>query len=206
MRWGQSGSGYFAASKPWTPVDARCRLVPPAAGKKPLNYRDFRLQRGRIPYPCPSRNAHGFSLALRPGTPWPCQAMFPKWRSSTRSGQTQLVVLELDVCPSSSRRPCGLARTSPTAGDRLDILQVAPHHLRKLVDRAWAAGSNRTKKRESVRSEEVPRGLDTGEVDTFASIDPPARLDGFEGVAEPGESLTRDLIWIVSVLAIYRLP
>src|SRR5437660_2098956 len=36
--------------KPWTPVDARCRLVPPAAGKKPLNYRDFRSQRGRIPY------------------------------------------------------------------------------------------------------------------------------------------------------------
>src|SRR5438094_383303 len=40
--------------KPWTPVDARCRLVPLNAGENPLNYCDFMRPTCRIPYPPPS--------------------------------------------------------------------------------------------------------------------------------------------------------
>src|SRR5438876_3719445 len=59
-------------------------------------------------------------LEVRPlAVPGLLAAMFSKWRSSRQSGQIQLVVLELGVCPNSLRRSCGLARTSPTAEDRL---------------------------------------------------------------------------------------
>ncbi len=71
----------------------------------------------------------------------------------------------------------------------LDILQVAANDLRKLIDRAWAPGSNRAEQREPVRGEQISCGLDAGEVDALASTAPAASLDSREGLAESLERL-----------------